>query len=42
MNNLKDPRRLPLARQFTKDHYLLPIPQSAIDQNNNLVQNPGY
>ncbi len=42
MNNLKDPRRLPLARQFTKDHYLLPIPQSAIDQNNNLKQNPGY
>ena len=42
MNNLKDPRRLPLARPFTKDHALLPIPQSAIDQNSNLVQNPGY
>lgn len=42
MNGLKDPRRLPLARTFTKDHYLLPIPQSAIDQNNNLKQNPGY
>ncbi|WP_207424928.1 RagB/SusD family nutrient uptake outer membrane protein [Desertivirga brevis] len=27
---------------FQNKMYLLPIPQSAIDRNNNLIQNPGY
>lgn len=27
---------------YTKDSYKFPIPQSAIDQNPNLTQNPGY
>lgn len=41
MNNLKDPHRLP-SRPFTWEHALLPIPQPAIDNNSNLVPNPGY
>lgn len=28
--------------QFSKQHYLWPIPQQEIDRNPNLVQNPGY
>lgn len=30
------------ARAFTDKNYLLPIPQSEIERNKNLVQNPGY
>lgn len=37
-----DPGRLPLAVPFTKTSYLLPIPQSVIDTNPNISQNPGY
>lgn len=40
--NSRDEGRLPLRRVFDQNSYLLPIPQSAIDLNNNLVQNPGY
>src|SRR5690606_16490253 len=29
-------------RKFYERNYRLPIPQSAMDQNKNLVQNPGY
>lgn len=44
LNNLnsRDSGRLPLQRQYTAESYLMPIPQSAIDQNSNLKQNPGY
>ncbi|MDR1552233.1 MAG: RagB/SusD family nutrient uptake outer membrane protein [Prevotellaceae bacterium] len=38
----KDSGRKPQAYLFDKDSYRLPIPQGAIDQNPNLVQNPGY
>jgi hypothetical protein len=38
----KDEGRLPQKYLFDKDSYRLPIPQGAIDQNPNLVQNPGY
>jgi hypothetical protein len=38
----KDEGRPPLVYPFNKQSYLLPIPQEAIDQNPNLVQNPGY
>ena len=38
----KDAGRLPQERQFTANSYLLPIPQSALDKNINLEQNPGY
>ena len=37
-----DPGRLPLKRAFDANSYLLPIPQTALDQNVNLEQNPGY
>lgn len=37
-----DPYRLPLAVPFTKNSYLLPIPQDVLDTNPNVVQNPGY
>lgn len=38
----KDAGRLAQKRIFDENSYLLPIPQSALDQNNNLEQNPGY
>lgn len=38
----KDSGRLPQKRLFTIESYLLPIPQAALDENNNLEQNPGY
>lgn len=37
-----DPGRLPIAVPYTKNSYLLPIPQSVLDTNPNVVQNPGY
>lgn len=40
--NSRDEGRLPQARPFDENSYLLPIPQSAIDENDNLRQNPGY
>ncbi|MDM1295416.1 RagB/SusD family nutrient uptake outer membrane protein [Sphingobacterium sp. N143] len=44
MNGLhaKDTGRKAQVYPFTKNSYRLPIPQSKIDQNPNLVQNPGY
>lgn len=38
----KDSGRLAQKRTFDKNSYLLPIPQTALDKNNNLTQNPGY
>lgn len=38
----KDSGRHAQKSIFNSDSYLMPIPQSAIDQNENLVQNPGY
>lgn len=38
----KDAGRLAQRRTFDENSYLLPIPQTALDQNDNLVQNPGY
>ena len=40
--NQRDEGRLPQSRPFVEDHRLMPIPQTALDQNPNLVQNPGY
>lgn len=40
--NLRDEGRLPQYRPFAPEHSLLPIPQTALDQNVNLQQNPGY
>lgn len=40
--NSRDEGRLPQARPFTLDHALMPIPQTALDNNSNLQQNPGY
>lgn len=40
--NRRDENRLPQARPFVEDHRLMPIPQTALDQNDNLKQNPGY
>ncbi len=44
MNSLpsRDSGHLPLARAYTANSYLMPIPQTAIDENDNLIQNPGY
>jgi len=38
----KDEGRPAQVYPFTKLSYVLPIPQDVIDQNPNLVQNPGY
>lgn len=38
----KDSGRKPRIYPYTSTSYRLPVPQSAIDQNPNLVQNPGY
>ncbi len=38
----KDSGRLAQKKKFDENSYLLPIPQTALDQNSNLVQNPGY
>lgn len=40
--NSRDEGRLPQSRPFVEDHRLMPIPQTALDKNANLVQNPGY
>ncbi len=38
----KDSGRRSQVYQFNQNSYRLPIPQSKIDQNPNLIQNPGY
>ena len=38
----KDSGRLPQKKLYDENSYLLPLPQEAIDANDNLVQNPGY
>jgi hypothetical protein len=38
----KDSGRLTQKRTFDSNSYLLPIPQTALDKNTNLTQNPGY
>lgn len=38
----RDPGRHAQRSPYNEFSYLLPIPQGAIDQNSNLVQNPGY
>lgn len=38
----KDSGRHPQKTPFTQNSYRLPIPQSVLDANENLVQNPGY
>jgi hypothetical protein len=38
----KDAGRHTQAYPFNAYSYKLPIPQTVLDQNTNLVQNPGY
>lgn len=38
----KDEGRLTQVYPFSQNSYLLPLPQTAIDDNDNLIQNPGY
>lgn len=40
--NNRDSGRLPQARPYTENSELLPVPQTALDANTNLDQNPGY
>lgn len=40
--NTRDSGRLKLIKAFDQNSYLLPIPQTALDENTNLKQNPGY
>lgn len=37
-----DPGRLPIVVPYTKNSYLLPIPQDVLDTNPNVKQNDGY
>ncbi|MDE7032781.1 MAG: RagB/SusD family nutrient uptake outer membrane protein, partial [Muribaculaceae bacterium] len=32
----------PIVVPYTRNSYLLPIPQDVLDTNPNVVQNPGY
>jgi starch-binding outer membrane protein, SusD/RagB family len=38
----KDSGRLSQVNKFNSNSYLMPIPQTALDENSNLTQNPGY
>lgn len=38
----RDSGRIKQQKQFDANSYLLPLPQTALDENNNLQQNPGY
>jgi hypothetical protein len=38
----RDGGRLKQVKLFDANSYLLPIPQTALDENTNLIQNPGY
>ena len=38
----RDNGRIKQVKLFDSNSYLLPIPQTALDQNTNLEQNPGY
>jgi len=38
----RDSGRLTLAKAYNANSYLMPIPQTALDENENLTQNPGY
>jgi len=40
--NDRDEGRIAQARPFVEAHRLMPIPQTALDKNSNLVQNAGY
>lgn len=40
--NSRDEGRLPQSRPFVEAHKLMPIPQTALDKNPNLIQNMGY
>ncbi|TCO09707.1 RagB/SusD family nutrient uptake outer membrane protein [Natronoflexus pectinivorans] len=40
--NQRDSGRLPQVRPFDENSELLPIPQTVLDANSNLIQNPGY
>lgn len=40
--NTRDIGRLTQLRSFTSNSELLPIPQTVLDENTNLIQNPGY
>ncbi|MDR2533567.1 MAG: RagB/SusD family nutrient uptake outer membrane protein [Tannerellaceae bacterium] len=40
--NSRDPGRLKHARPYGEYSCLIPIPQSELDRNDNLLQNPGY
>lgn len=42
MNNLQDEGRFTLINPYDENSYLLAIPQTALDGNENLAQNPGY
>ena len=42
MNNLQDEGRNSRVNPFPANSYLLAIPQTALDQNEKLKQNPGY
>lgn len=42
MNNLQDEGRHAKMKLFSENSYIAAIPQTALDQNENLVQNPGY
>lgn len=42
MSTFSQETEVPFVREFRSSHWLLPIPSQDINNNHNLVQNPGY
>ena len=42
MNNINDEGRAANVKAYNTNSYLMPLPQTVLDSNENLVQNPGY
>lgn len=42
MNSLQDEGRFARINDFDENSYFFAVPQTALDGNENLVQNPGY
>ena len=42
MNNIDDEGRAANVNPYNANSYLMPLPQTVLDSNENLVQNPGY
>ena len=42
INKFSQPTEIPFVRTFEDRHWLLPIPSTDVNNNHNVIQNPGY